>query len=150
MPSIPPVVDTVDWPPASIPASFWNAPSRTAVWRATGHIPSLPGSSGCERELDSCPRSLLTEAWRAPGQRAPHSAALVLLPSGRVLGWWGWPRDCFRCFTGLWVGGFHEPHSSIGSWLTSPASLVLKVGNLSVIACAPCLDQGETQLPVAR
>lgn len=98
MPTILRVVDTVDWPPTPIPASFWNAPSSTTVWEATGHIPSLPCSSGCGHELDSGTQSLLTEAWRAPVQRAPHSAATR---EGHVM-------------VGLAIGGFQVLHQTHG------------------------------------
>lgn len=141
--SIPPVVAAVDWPPGLIPASFWNAPSRTAGWGALGHIPSLPCSPGCDHELDSHSWSWLAAAQRAPVQRALHSEGpgMVGLAAGlfQVL---YWPL-------GARVG-WCEPPSSMGSQLTLPASLVLKVGDLSVVACAPCLEQVQTQLPVAR
>lgn len=129
----------------SIDSSFFLecAPSRTAGWGALGHIPSLPCSPGCDLELDSRSRSRLAAAQRAPVQRAPHSEGpgMVGLAAGlfQVLYWPLGGRV-----------GWCEPSSSMGSQLTLPASLVLKVGDLSVVACAPCLEQEHTQLPVAR
>ena len=125
----------VDWHSISIPTSFRNVLSFLCcrIQKAKNHIAHLPCSSGCEYELDSCPQRLSTEIWKCRCRGPLFLRLWLLLLSRRVV---TKMRLCSRNISGaaLASGGRCEYHSNIGSQLSIPASLVLKVGQLGV-AC---------------